>query len=210
MKAKYVIEKRQLPNHEELPLLQSLRSISAEHGYHGIPAMIWFYIVVMKDYLFHLLAKISPVTAMAVRLHRWRGVQIGKNVHIGPGVTIDDAYPCYVRIGNRVAISGNDYFLTHTKPMLFHKKVMGSSVAPINVEDDAWIAIGVIILPGVTIGRGSIIASGSVVTKSIPPFVMAAGMPAVVKKDLAELVRHNYSDEQFLDIMKKRKDEFGF
>jgi len=210
MKAKHRIEKRTLPNHEELPLLQSLTNIASEHGYNGLVSMIWFYFVVMKDYVFHLIAKISPVSSTAVQLHRWRGVKIGRNVHIGPGVTIDDSYPYYVKIGNRVAVSGDDYFLTHTKPMLFHKKVMESSVAPIVVEDDAWIAIGVIILPGVIIGRGSIVASGSVVTKSIPPFVMAAGVPAVVKKDLADLVKHNYSEKQFWDIMKKRKDEFGF
>ncbi len=209
MKAKHSIEKRALPNHEELPLLDSLKGIASEHGYKSFVASLWFYLVVFKDYFFHLIAKISPVAAIVVQLHRWRGVRIGKNVHIGPGVTIDDTYPYYVKIGDRVAISGNDYFLTHTKPMLYHKKVMESAVAPIIVEDDAWIAIGVIILPGVTIGRGSIIASGSVVTRSIPPFVMAAGMPAIVKRDLADLVKHNYSEQQFAEIMKKRKDEFG-
>lgn len=49
------------------------------------------------------------------------------------------------------------------------------------IEDDVWIGAGSIILPGVRIGRGSIVGAGSVVTKDVPDFVVAAGNPAVVK-----------------------------
>ena len=54
--------------------------------------------------------------------------------------------------------------------------------APIVVEDHVWIGMNVTILKGVTIGEGSIIAAGSVVTKSIPPHCLAAGVPAKVIK----------------------------
>ena len=50
----------------------------------------------------------------------------------------------------------------------------------ITIEDGAWIGNNVIILPGVTIGRKSIIGAGSVVTRSIPPYCIAAGSPAKV------------------------------
>ena len=54
--------------------------------------------------------------------------------------------------------------------------------APIVVEDHVWIGMNVTILRGVTIGEGSIIAAGSVVTKDVPPHCMAAGVPARVIK----------------------------
>ncbi|MDZ4181337.1 MAG: acyltransferase, partial [Candidatus Cloacimonadaceae bacterium] len=60
-----------------------------------------------------------------------------------------------------------------------------------------------------TIGEGSIIASGSVVTKSIPPMCFAAGIPAVVKKDISDKLKKNYSDLEFQRILDKRKREFG-
>ena len=55
---------------------------------------------------------------------------------------------------------------------------------PIRIEDDCWIGAGVIILPNVTIGRGSTVGAGSVVTKSIPPYSVALGTPAKVIKTL--------------------------
>lgn len=50
------------------------------------------------------------------------------------------------------------------------------------IEDDVWIGTKTVILPGVHIGKGAIIGAGSVVTKSIPPYAIAAGNPARVKK----------------------------
>lgn len=54
----------------------------------------------------------------------------------------------------------------------------------IRIEDDCWIGGNVIILPGVTIGRGSTIGAGAVVTKDIPPYSVALGAPAKVVKKL--------------------------
>ncbi|MGZ3757566.1 MAG: acyltransferase [Mucilaginibacter sp.] len=55
-------------------------------------------------------------------------------------------------------------------------------VAPIAIEDDCWIAANAVITSGVTIGKHSVVAAGAVVTKSIPPFSIAAGNPAKVIK----------------------------
>jgi acetyltransferase-like isoleucine patch superfamily enzyme len=57
---------------------------------------------------------------------------------------------------------------------------------PVVVEDDVWLGACTTLLPGVTIGKGAIVASGSVVTKDIEPGVLAAGVPARAVKRLKE------------------------
>ena len=62
-------------------------------------------------------------------------------------------------------------------------KHVGNADNPIIIESNCWIGYGVIILAGVTIGNGSIVGAGAVVTKNIPPFSICAGVPArVIKK----------------------------
>ena len=120
---------------------------------------------------------------MRVKLHKWRGVKIGKNVMIGPQVVIDDVYPNFVVIEDGVSLAANDYILTHSKPLEYHQHLTESYVAPVIIKKNAWIAISVTILPGVTVGEGSIVAAGSVVTKDVPPFCMVAGAPAKVIRE---------------------------
>lgn len=89
---------------------------------------------------------------------------IGNNVMMGPWCTI------YTR---------NHATSDTTKPMC---QQGFAEEKPVVIGDDVWIGGHVIILPGVTIGSHSIIGAGSVVTKDIPEWVVAAGNPAVVKK----------------------------
>ena len=199
-----------MPNHVERPFLIALGYTAKEHGFTGYFARTRFLWYRLNDHWLQVAARIMPLNGMRVKLQRMRGVKIARDVHIGPMVTIDDVYPYFVSIGRGTAISGNNFILTHTKPMTYHSEVSEAYVAPVIIENDVWIAISVDIMPGVTIGEGSIIASGSVVTKSIPPLVFAAGAPAVVKKDLADKLKKNYTDEEFNKILTKRKAEYGF
>ena len=52
--------------------------------------------------------------------------------------------------------------------------------APVVIEDDADLGVGSVILPGVTIGRGAVIGAGAVVAADVPPYAVAAGVPARV------------------------------
>jgi len=53
---------------------------------------------------------------------------------------------------------------------------------PVHIEDNVWIGAGAVILPGVRIGRGSIVAAGAVVREDVPPGALVAGVPAKVKR----------------------------
>lgn len=210
MKAYLKVEKQTLANHVERSFLQALPRTTAEHGYKGPFAKSRFLWSRIKDHWLQVFARILPLSGIRVKLQRMRGVKIARDVHLGPMITIDDVYPYFVSIGRGTAISGNNFILTHSKAMDYHSEVSESYVAPVIIENNVWIAISVDILPGVTIGEGSIIASGSVVTKSIPPFVFAAGIPAVVKKDIALKLKKNYSEAKYHRILEKRKADYGF
>jgi len=58
--------------------------------------------------------------------------------------------------------------------------------APVHIDRDVWLGTRVIVLRGVTIGEGSVVGAGSVVTRSIPPRSFAAGVPARVIRNLTE------------------------
>ena len=183
MKDYLPLEKQQLPNHVERSFYQAWKRTAKEHGYGGFMGMPRFLHRRAWDYIWQLVARQVPYSGLRVRLHKWRGVKIGKGVHIGPLVTIDDVYPNFVVIEEGVSIAGQNFILTHNKPLEFHRYLSEAILAPVIIKKNAWIAIGVIILPGVTIGEGAIVASGAVVTKDVPPFTMAAGIPAKVIRE---------------------------
>jgi len=62
----------------------------------------------------------------------------------------------------------------------------GTFARPVRIEDNVWIGGGAILLPGVTVGRNSVVGAGSVVTRSIPADCVAVGNPCRVIKHLAE------------------------
>jgi acetyltransferase-like isoleucine patch superfamily enzyme len=67
-----------------------------------------------------------------------------------------------------------------------HPAVLDLGDRPVSIEDDAWIGAAAIVLRGVTIGRGAVIAAGSVVTSDVPPMTIVAGNPARRIRDVDE------------------------
>lgn len=111
-------------------------------------------------------------------------VYVGKDVHIEANCRIGN----YCLIANRVAIVGrHDHdFSAVGFPVRFSPWV-GSMRLPSQyadeeavIEDDVWLGYATVVLTGVTVGRGSVVAAGSVVTRDIPPYSIAAGVPAKV------------------------------
>ena len=109
-------------------------------------------------------------------LHRMRGVRIGDNAFIGLGVVIESAYPRLVSIGNNVGIGLRTVIIAHFKGSAERARV--SDEPSVRIEDDAYIGPGVIILPNVSVGKGAVVAAGSVVNSSVPPLTMVQGNPA--------------------------------
>jgi maltose O-acetyltransferase len=90
-----------------------------------------------------------------------------------------------VKIGNRVLIGPNVPLYSATPPINHEQSRAGlESAASITIGDDVWIGGGVVICPGVSIGERTVIGAGSVVTKSIPSDVVAAGNPCKIIRHL--------------------------
>jgi len=115
-------------------------------------------------------------------------ISIGDHVFIGKGAVLmasesSISIGSKVMFGPNVTIMGGDHNASEIgRYMIDIKKKLPGDDLPVIIEDDVWIGTGVIILKGVTVGCGSIIAAGSVVNKSIPEFSIAAGVPARVVK----------------------------
>lgn len=117
-----------------------------------------------------------------VSLKIGRCVYIGKQVHIEANADIGD----YCLIANRVAIIGrHDHDFTRIGLPVRFSPWIGArkqSSEYLNekavIGDDTWLGYGVIVLTGVNIGRGCIVAAGSVVANDLPPYSIAAGVPA--------------------------------
>jgi acetyltransferase-like isoleucine patch superfamily enzyme len=110
-------------------------------------------------------------------LHRLRGVRIGSDVRIGTDVLIETAFPQWVTIGDHVIVSMRSTIIAHFEGSLPRVKEKTAYVS-VRIEDEVFVGPGSMILPNVTIGRGSVVTAGSVVTKSIPPMTMVQGNPA--------------------------------
>jgi galactoside O-acetyltransferase len=120
-----------------------------------------------------------------LRIPAPESVSIGDDVGINLGVLINSCNGGSIDIGNHVMIgpycvfrSADHVFTDTSRPM----KSQGHAGGKIVVEDDCWLGSHVVVTKNVTIGKGSIIGAHSVVTHDIPPYSIAMGAPAVVKK----------------------------
>ena len=141
-----------------------------------------------------LKAALSIYPSVRKLLLQRSGIAIGKDVTVGFGCCIHgiSRTPPAVTFADRCAIATNVTFVTSSYPeestLSSHPEVqsMIKRLGPIIVEEDAWIGSGVIILPGITIGKQSIVGAGAVVTKDVHPRSVVAGVPARVVKTISE------------------------
>lgn len=113
----------------------------------------------------------------------------GAHIFMGERVFLN--YDCvildcsYVRIGDRTRLAPRVQVYSCTHPVDPSVRADGLDLArPVTIGADVWIGGGSVICPGVTIGDGTTIGAGSVVTRDIPPYVVAAGNPCRVIREL--------------------------
>jgi galactoside O-acetyltransferase len=107
----------------------------------------------------------------------------GSNVHIGDdffgNVNLTFVDDVEIRIGDGVMIAPSVTLTTTGHPVHPERRVDFTRFSePITIEDKVWIGSNVAVMPGVRIGYGSVIGAGSVVTRDVPPMVVAHGAPA--------------------------------
>lgn len=127
-------------------------------------------------------------------------IRIGHHSFLGPQSRVwsteNISIGCYVLISHLVDIHDND---SHPIDLMERRRHPTSlfeegrpvdwshvQMKPVVIEDDVWIGFKASIMKGVRIGRGAIVAAGSVVTKDVPPFTIVAGNPARTVRTLAE------------------------
>ncbi|PCI61308.1 MAG: acetyltransferase [Gammaproteobacteria bacterium] len=117
-------------------------------------------------------------------LFSYSTISINDDVYIGPGAKFS-ASESSITIGNKVmfgpnvTIMGGDHNISVVGCYMYDvKEKLPENDLPIVIEDDVWVGCNVVILKGVTIGRGAVVAAGSVVIKSVEPYSIVGGVPA--------------------------------
>lgn len=124
-------------------------------------------------------------------------IEIGENTFIGPYTCI--AGPGNVKIGKHCLIAAHTGIVANNH--VFSDPVQkireqGVTTKGIEIGDDCWLGYGVKILDGVNIGKGSVIGAGAVVTKDIPPYSIAVGVPAKVIGDRRQQAQKHFNLSQ--------------
>ncbi len=126
-------------------------------------------------------------------------IQVGENFFANYHFTVLDCAP--VTIGDNVQIAPNVSIYTAGHPLHPDSRNSGYEYAlPITIGDNVWIGGNVVICPGVTIGDCAVIGAGSVVTRDVPPWTVAAGNPCRVLRQITEADRDFYYKDRKYDV----------
>ena len=148
-------------------------------------------------------ANVIATSDKKVRLTIWSNfgekghIKIGNYCLICPGVRIGAATE--IVIGDSCMMAQGAYITDSDWHGLYDRSQPVGQTAPVRIGNNAWIGDSAIVCKGVTIGDNSIIGAGSIVTKDIPPNVIAVGNPAVVIKNLDKNKRIRTRAEWFSD-----------
>ncbi len=170
-------------------LVDTFRGAMKERGWKGFSG--WckvVYLYLFKAYFWPLCAEHCP-TNLTPFFHRLRGVKIGREVFIDRSVLLDGIYPELITIGDDARLAPGVIVCCHSKAgKLLSENYLPDIVKEVKIGESAQIGLGVVILPGVTIGKGAVVAAGSVLfNQEVPGFCVAVGNPARVVKRLKKL-----------------------
>lgn len=110
---------------------------------------------------------------------------VEEHVYIGKDCFLDLADT--VRIEENATLAPRVSILTHFDAgQSFARSVFPTYASPVHIARGAYLGIGTIVLPGITIGEGAMVAAGSVVTQDVSPYVLVGGVPAKLIRSLSE------------------------
>lgn len=114
--------------------------------------------------------------------NRFWGMDLDATAKISLTAKLDRTYPKGVHIGRHSYVTFGATILTHdrTRGLYAHTRV----------EENCFIGARALVMPGITIGRNSIVAAGAIVTKDVPPFCIVAGNPAKIVRTGIEVGRY--------------------
>lgn len=125
-------------------------------------------------------------------------VHFGNNVYANFNLTlVDDGH---IYIGDNVMIGPNVTIATANHPILPEFRVKAYQYnKDVHIEENVWIGANVTVVPGVTIGKNSVIGAGSVVVKDIPANVVAVGNPCKVLRKISDQDREYFYKDERID-----------
>lgn len=162
-------------------LLADAQASAADRG-QSVIVLAWNYF--FFNWLLGNLVRWAPRGVIMV-LHRWRGVRIGKGCFIDPTAIVETAYPENITLGDDVRVTAGVVIMTHIKAPHYLREtgIVPPVVKPVVLDDHSFIGVNAVVMPGVTVGKASVVTSGSVVLQNVPPYTMVAGNPAKVIKE---------------------------
>ena len=140
----------------------------------------------IRSTLFLLPAWFAPHKSLRVLFHRLRGVRIGQRVEIGYYCIIGNVHPSCIHIADEAIITANSVILEHDNSY-YYTHGYDVRFGEVHIGARAFVGIGTVILPGVTIGSHAIVGALSLVTSDVPPYTVVAGQPArIIKRILPQ------------------------
>ena len=166
-----------------------------------------YYLYKLKQMAYTLSGKKEQLMKLNLKYYYSRGVKFGKNMRaFSPLIS---AEPYLLEFGDNITVSGGVKFITHDNSAI---KVISDATdvfGKIKIENDCFIGYGSIILPGITIGENTIVAAGSVVTKSFSDGnVVIGGNPAKIICDIdtyKNKIKNNSLNTNGLNYISKKE-----
>lgn len=137
------------------------------------------------------LAYRCPINSLRIKLHRWRGVNIGKNVYIGQYCILDNLAPEYIYIEDNVNINAGTMILTHFNPAPRFKSIFASEIKPVIIREQAMIAVRCTIFPGVEIGNFAFVSAGAIVDHDVPAYHLLETHVSTKYINLEKILNHS-------------------